>query len=64
MLKWYTNGEVAIRLKPWDPIPTGFYLGRSDNYKKSISEIAKKRHEEHPETRFFVRSDYAEDNNK
>lgn len=54
-LKWYTNGETAIRLYPWDPIPEGFYLGRSNKYKKSISEVAQKRRDEHPETRLFVR---------
>ena len=57
ILKWYTNGETAIRLKPWDPIPTGFYLGRSNKYKKSISEVAQKRRDEHPETRLFVRNE-------
>lgn len=56
-LKWYTNGETAIRLKPWDPIPTGFYLGRSDKYKKSISEVAQERRDNHPETRLFVRNE-------
>lgn len=28
--KCYTNGVSSIRLKPGDPVPDGFYLGRTD----------------------------------
>lgn len=28
--KYYTNGENNIRLRPGDPVPEGFYLGRTD----------------------------------
>ena len=28
--KYYTNGVDSIRLRPGDPVPDGFYLGRTD----------------------------------
>ena len=37
--KAYTNGEVEIRLYPWDEVPQGFYPGRNPKTIKKISEI-------------------------
>lgn len=58
-MRWWTNGIEAKRLPPWEVPPKGFWLGRSNKYKESISAIAKKRRDEHPETRLFVRDNNA-----